>query len=91
VSEAAPRERRFFSPTGFVVTAVVLAVLYGAAHAAGLREDASFLSGTMPPGGAAGMALGFVYVALHFAFVLGAPALVLGAGILWLFERRSAR
>jgi hypothetical protein len=84
------RDLRFFSPAGFVVTALVVAGLYGAAHAAGLREDASFLSGTTPLGGAAGIALGLVYVALHFAFVLGAPALILGAGILWLLERRSA-
>ncbi len=86
---------RFFSPLGFVVTAAVVSALYAAAHLFGLREDTAILSGTAPPGGAAGMALGLGYIALHFAWVIGAPILLLAAGLLWAMEkaldRRAAR
>jgi hypothetical protein len=78
------------SPLGFLITASAIGALYGASHLAGLREDTSILSGTMPPGGAAAAALGFLYVCLHFACVLGAPILVLGAGVLFSVERLLA-
>jgi hypothetical protein len=45
----------------------------------------------MPPGGAAGAALGLLYVCLHFAWVLGAPILALGAAVLWALERLLVR
>jgi hypothetical protein len=67
----------------FLVCAAVIGVLYGLAQLAGLREDTAILSGTSPPGGAAGAALGVGYLALHFAWVVGAPVLVLAAGIYW--------
>jgi hypothetical protein len=73
---------RLVSPPGFVAAALILGALYGAAHLAGLREDTTILSGTAPPGGGSA-ALGLVYVALHFAFVIGAPILVLAAAIFW--------
>jgi hypothetical protein len=75
---------------GFLVAAAVIGVLYGAANLLGLREETSFLSGTVPPGGAAGTALGLAYVALHFAWVVGAPILVLAAGVRWGMERLPA-
>jgi hypothetical protein len=40
------------------------------------------------PGGAAGAALGLGYIALHFAWVIGAPTLALGAGVFWALSRR---
>lgn len=80
-------KRGWLSPPGFLVATAVIGVLYGAAHLLGLREDASFLSGTAPPGGAAGVLLGLVYVALHFAWVVGAPILALGAAVLAALER----
>jgi hypothetical protein len=71
------------SPSWLVKAAVVIGALYGVAHLAGLREDTAILSGTAPPGGGSdAVALGVVYVVLHFAALVGAPILVLGAGIL---------
>ncbi len=78
---------RWLSPAGFVVAAAAIALLYGVAHLLGLREDTTVLSGTAPAGGAAGVALGLAYVGLHFAFVVGAPVLVLGAAIFRASER----
>lgn len=79
---------RLVSPPGFVVAALILGALYGAAHLAGLREDTTILSGSAPPGGGAdAIALGLVYIALHFGFVIGAPVLVLAAAILWALTR----
>jgi hypothetical protein len=75
------------SPRGFLLVAAVLWVLYGVAHALGLRDDASILSGTAPPGGAAGIVLGLCYVALYFAAVIAAPILVVGAVVFWVLER----
>jgi hypothetical protein len=75
------------SPRGFLAAAALIGALYGASRLAGLREDTAVLSGTEPAGGAAGAALGLLYVCLHFAWVLGAPILVLAAGILAVLER----
>ena len=77
------------STTGLLTGAIVIAALYGAAHVAGLREDTTILSGTAPPGGEGGgaVALGLLYVVLHFAAVVGAPILALGGGLLWGIER----
>jgi hypothetical protein len=69
------------SPRGFLAMAALVGALYGALHLAGIREDTAILSGTEPPGGAASAALGLLYVCLHFAWVLGAPILVLAAGV----------
>jgi hypothetical protein len=80
--------RTFFSPAGFLLTAALIAALYGLGHLAGLRESTTLLSGTSPPGGAAGAALGLCYIALHFAFVVLAPILALGAAVLWALSRR---
>ena len=80
---------RYALPRRMVVLAAALGALYGAAHAAGLRSCASFLSGTASAGG--GVALGILYVALHFAFVIGAPTLVLAGAMLAAYEARRAR
>ncbi len=77
------------SPAGFLKAAAAIGVLYGAAHALGLREDTAFLSGTPPPHGTAGVALGLAYVALHFAWVVGAPVLAMGAFVLWGLSRAT--
>jgi hypothetical protein len=76
---------------GFLVAAAVIGVLYGVAHALGLREETAILSGTVPPGGSAGVALGLAYIGLHFAWVVGAPILVLAAGVRWGMERVGRR
>jgi hypothetical protein len=94
MSEAAPRRRAWISPAGFLVGAALLAALYAVAHLAGLRAYTTFLSGSAPPDGVdpfAATALGLVYVALHFACVLGAPVLVIAAGLLALDGLRRSR
>ena len=79
------------SPAGFLKAAAAIGVLYGVAHLLGLREDTAILSGTAPPDGAAGVALGLAYVVLHFAWVVGAPVLVLGALVLGGISRAARR
>lgn len=71
-----------FSPRGFLARAVWIAVAYGLAHAAGLRDATSFLSGTPQPWHGR-LWLGLLYAVLHYAFVLAAPILTIGAGIFW--------
>jgi hypothetical protein len=81
---------KIVSPAGLAASALVLAVLYGVAHLAGMREDTTILSGSAPPGGgSADVAAGVVYILLHFAFVIGAPILALAAGIFWALARRG--
>jgi hypothetical protein len=80
-------KRSWISPGGFLVAAADIGVLYGLAHVAGMREDATILSGTSPGSGSAGVAFGLAYVLLHFAWVVGAPVLVLAAGVYWAFSR----
>jgi hypothetical protein len=77
------------SPRGFLATAAAIGVLYGLAHLAGLRDDTAILSGTAPPSGVP--ALGLVYVALHFAWVIGVPVLGLGALVFWGMDRALRR
>lgn len=80
----------WISPRGFVIAALVIAAISGVFHVAGFRPYVSILSGTAPPGANEhALMLGLAYVVAHFAFVIGAPILVLGAGVFWLFSRRS--
>ena len=84
-------KRPLLSPAGFLSTAALIGALYGLGHLAGLRESTTLLSGTSPPGGAGGAFLGLCYIALHFAFVVLAPILVLGAAVLWALSRQGLR
>lgn len=83
----------WLSPLGFLRAALWIAVLFGAAHALGLREHTRFLSGSAPPGeeGAASVALGLTYAFLYFAFVLAAPILIAASGVLLALERAIPR
>jgi hypothetical protein len=72
--------RHVVSPIGFATAALALALVYGALHLAGLRDDASFLSGTEPPD-AFGTPLGLAYVIAYFAFVVAAPILAIAAAL----------
>ena len=91
MSEAPARPRfTLVSPAGFLAAAALISALYGLAHLAGLRAYTTILSGSAPPGGGdpnAATALGLAYLALHFACVIGAPILVLAAGVLRGLER----
>lgn len=82
------------SPRGLLMSAAVIALLFGGAHALGLRAYTAILSGTAPPGSSGGEALilGVVYAILYFAAVVAAPILATAASILWAWEHsRSAR
>ena len=80
----------FFSPKDFVRHAVLIVLLFGLAHLAGLREFTTIITGTMavPAWGAEVCAiLGVGYMALYFGAVVLAPILVIAAGLLWLWEK----
>jgi len=81
------KRTRRISPGGFLIYAAVLSIVFGVAHLFGLRENVSFLSGTLT--GASSMSLfwGVVYAALYFMFVLLVPILILAAGIFYVLQR----
>ena len=75
-----------FSPGGFLVRALLVALAFGIVHVLGWREETRFLSGTP-----ASALEGVLYLLAYFAFVLLAPTLVLGAGILAVLDALAAR
>jgi hypothetical protein len=82
------------SPAGFLVWAGVFSLAYLISGILGLREYASILCGTSPSGDPAdsfSIAVGMVYVMLHFIFVIGVPILILGSGIMLVATGRMAR
>jgi hypothetical protein len=78
--------RPLLSPAGLAIGALVLALLYGVVHAAGLRADASILSGSAPPD-ELGVPLGLAYVILYFGFVVLAPVAVIAAALMAIYQR----
>jgi len=80
----------FPSPGYFLEWAAFLTVLFIIVNLAGLREYTSVLNGTI---GSTNLSwqtaafLGAAYVIVYLAFILGAPILVLAAGILKLGQR----
>ena len=74
----------FFSPKDFVRHAVLILIVFGLLHVAGLREYTSFLNGTtgslnMNPQNAA--LLGLVYLLAYMAAILLVPILLIAAAI----------
>jgi len=87
--------RQYFTPRGFLLTAVELCAIFLILHVAGLRSRASVLIGAAASRDAAGTlmaSLGLAYILFYFAFVTLAPILLLAAGLfkglLLLLERR---
>ena len=81
-----------FSPAGFLVWAGAIALVYIVCQVLGLREYASVISGTSPTGDMTdtfSLATGMFYVLIHFGFVLGAPILIAGSGIMAVLCRFS--
>lgn len=81
---------RFFSPHGFQILAAGLTLAFLACHAAGLRAYTCVLCGTSPTGDVAdrwSCGLGSLYMVFYYAFVLGAPTLILASFILRGLER----
>lgn len=82
-----------FSPRGFVVRALALALLHGLLTAAGLPRAMSMLSLTTPEGMApawAGIAC-VLYLLSYLTFVLVVPPLLIGAGVWALMARLRRR
>lgn len=87
---------RLLSPAGLLVTATLLAALYGAAELLGLRAHTCVISGSLHHD--ASVVAGLLYTLLHFGTVVLAPVLALAALLqlallrgLALLQRRSTR
>lgn len=81
-----------FSPGGFLLRALVLAVAYALCELAGLREYTTFLSGTAA-GGRWGTSVvwGMTYIFVYLGVVLLAPILVIAAALLHVWQRFARR
>ena len=80
----------FLSPLGFVARALLLAVIFAACELAGWREHTTFISGTaasVDAGISSSVTLGLIYMLAYFGCVLGAPILLIAAGLLSVFRR----
>lgn len=67
------------------VCAGFIALVFLVCHVAGFRESTSVLSGTYT--GAGSVTSGLLYAAVSMAFVIVAPILAIGAGMLFLLNR----
>ncbi len=80
------------SPTAFVMRAILIAVFFCVSEIAGLREYTTFLSGTsanLNVSWQTAAILGFIHLLLYVAFILLAPACLITAGLLAVWNRRS--
>jgi hypothetical protein len=83
-----------FSPTAFLVRAVIISALYCASELAGLREYTTFLSGTsanLSVSWQTAATLGLIHLLLYVAFILLVPVSLITAALLVAFNRRAAR
>ena len=83
-------QAKTFSPTAFVVRAVVIAVMYSLSELLGLREYTTFLSGTSANVNLSwqtASALGLIHLLLYVAFILLVPISLITAGLLAAYER----
>lgn len=79
-----------FSPTAFVMRAVIIAVCYCVSELAGLREYTTFLSGTsanLNVSWQTGATLGLIHLLLYMAFILLVPISLITAGLLVLWDK----
>lgn len=80
----------FLSPKDLVKRAILITIVFGIAHLAGLKEFTTVLNGTMGSvqlGFGISAFLGLSYVFLYLAFVLGVPILLLAAALLAAWKR----
>jgi hypothetical protein len=83
-----------FSPAAFLARAIIIAVLFGISELLGLREYTTFLSGTSASlnlSWQTGATLGLIHLLLYVAFILLAPVLLITAGLLTAWNRRTGR
>ncbi|HEX4342007.1 MAG TPA: hypothetical protein VH255_01365 [Verrucomicrobiae bacterium] len=74
-----------FSPTAFVVRALLVSVLYGVSLLLGFKEYTAFLSGTSPGGDISwqtASTLGLIHLLLHVGFILFVPISLITAALL---------
>ena len=79
-----------FSPTAFVLRAIIIIVLYCASELLGLREYTTFLSGTSANvnlGWPLASALGLIHLLLYVAFILLTPIFLITAGLIAAWNR----
>ena len=80
------------SPRGMIVRAALIALTFGICHCLGLREHASFLSGTSASVDTSltlSAVLGVAYIATYLGFVIVAPILLIASGIQALLLQRN--
>lgn len=81
-----------FSPAGLAARAGLLAAVYLVCEISGLRAYTTFLSGTSQATSWSGTVVGGVaFLAAYFGAVLGAPTLLLAAGLLGAWRRFNRR
>jgi len=83
-----------FSPTAFVVRALIILVLFCISELVGLKEYTTFLSGTsanLNLSWQTGATLGLIHLLLYVAFILLAPVSLITAGLLAVWNRRAVR
>ena len=74
-----------FSPEGFLLRALLIAVVFGASELLGLREYTTFLSGTsgdVSLSWRTASLLGLIHLLLYVGFILLVPILLIAAGLL---------
>ena len=82
-----------FSPKGFLVRAVVIALAFLIVHALGFREHTTLISGTADFHSFASrlrIVLGCMYIILYLMAVMVAPVLAVASGIFTGLLRRGA-
>jgi hypothetical protein len=80
-----------FSPTAFVVRAIIITACYCLSELAGLREYTTFLSGTSANVNVSwqnAATLGLIHLLLYVAFILLAPVSLICAGLVFLWNTR---
>jgi hypothetical protein len=83
-----------FSPTAFVVRALIIAVLFCVSELMGLREYTTFLSGTsanLNVSWQTAATLGLIHLLLYVAFILLVPVSLITAGLLIVWNRWTGR
>jgi hypothetical protein len=83
-----------FSPTAFVVRALILSLVFGISELAGLREYTTFLSGTsanLNVSWQTAATLGLIHLLLYVAFILLVPVSLITAGLLAVLKQRASR
>ena len=84
----------FFSPMWFLGRALLITIFYFLCHAAGWREQTTFLSGTSAGAGTSlnsSAVLGMTYLVAYFGFVLVAPIFLIAALLMKLRMALSGR